>query len=165
MFHLQRLQVSNGGSMSYQDEYDRCKANGWLDLFKAAANKYQIDLEILLAQCSRETCCHNIFGDAGHGRGLMQIDDRWHRSWLTLNRGGMDPATNIDYAGSLLAAEIKHFNALNAGLAAYNSGRGSVEKAIDLGLSVDHHTAHGNYSKDVLERSKAFQQIIEADNA
>ena len=37
---------------------------------------------MLLAIASRETGCRNVVGDGGHGRGVFQIDDRWHRDWL-----------------------------------------------------------------------------------
>lgn len=152
--------------MSYQDEFDRCKKEGWLILFAEASAKYHIALEVLLAQCSRETGgIHNIPGDSGHGRGLMQIDDRWHGSWLKAHMEGFDPASNIDYAASLLASEVKYFNALDAGLAAYNSGRGNVKKAIRKGFKVDHYTAHGDYSKDVLERAKEFKKLLEAEHS
>ena len=42
---------------------------------------------LLLALGSRETNIHNIVGDGGHGRGWLQIDDRFHGLWLKTHPG------------------------------------------------------------------------------
>ena len=42
---------------------------------------------LLLAMGSREAFLRNIVGDAGHGRGWLRIDDRFHRDFLSSHRG------------------------------------------------------------------------------
>src|SRR6266545_4010959 len=42
---------------------------------------------LMLALASRETNIHNIVGDRGHGRGWLQIDDRFHAGWLGAHPG------------------------------------------------------------------------------
>ncbi len=50
----------------------------------AAASRHQLDPRLLAAVAAQETggpgsdSGRNIVGDGGHGRGLFQIDDRWH---------------------------------------------------------------------------------------
>src|SRR3954462_7514492 len=66
------------------------------DEVAAASKKYGIPPEVLFGVMMRETGGRNIVGDGGHGRGLMQIDDRSHGAWLASHNGGMDPASNID---------------------------------------------------------------------
>ena len=38
---------------------------------------------LLLAIASSETNCRNMVVDGGHGRGVFQIDDRWHTDFIT----------------------------------------------------------------------------------
>jgi hypothetical protein len=47
----------------------------------------QIDPALLVAMAHRETGMRNIVGDSGHGRGIMQIDDRFHADWLKQHKG------------------------------------------------------------------------------
>lgn len=102
-------------------------------------------------------------GDHGHGRGLMQIDDRWHPSFT----GGdqwKDPAENIAYGCEVLRDNVRMFRAvlgsedgLRAAVAAYNCGPGNVRTALKRGFGVDAFTTGRNYSDDVLRRAGWFQ--------
>src|SRR4051812_46990770 len=74
----------------------------WLPDVQAAAKKYNLDPSLILAVMSRETNGKNIKGDGGHGRGLMQIDDRSWGPWLNSHQGGMDPASNIMKGAEIL---------------------------------------------------------------
>ncbi len=103
-------------------------------------------------------------GDHGHGRGLMQIDDRSHEFART---GKWDDAeANILYAAKVLNSSrayiTKRFSLqgnalLRAVLAAYNCGPGNVAKALTKGRDIDYYTAGRDYGKNVLERAGWFQ--------
>jgi hypothetical protein len=47
-------------------------------------------------------------GDAGHGHGLMQIDDRSFGSWLAMNNWA-DPYTNVKKGAQVLKAKLAFF--------------------------------------------------------
>src|SRR3954451_6420616 len=81
----------------------------WLPQVQAAAKKYNLDPALIFAVMSRETGGKNIRGDGGHGRGLMQIDDRSWGSWLSSHNGGMDPASNIMKGAEILRANLNTF--------------------------------------------------------
>lgn len=106
-------------------------------------------------------------GDYGHGRGLMQIDDRWHPEFI--NSGGWrDPTANILYGCGVLRENVRRYRGavddwMRASVAAYNCGPGNVNRAIKAGRDVDYYTAHRNYSRDVLSRAGWYQrQKLEA---
>lgn len=105
-------------------------------------------------------------GDQGHGRGLMQIDDRYHKEFIS---SGLwrNPQENIRYAiDQVLARNYDHLSRntnlrgidlLRGAIAAYNSGLTSVKNAIAQGLDVDHYTTGQDYAWDVLNRAGWFQ--------
>ena|GEM_PF-1306482 len=130
----------------------------WAPHVEAAAQKYNLDPALLFAVMSRETNGQNIVGDHGHGRGLMQIDDRWHKDWLSKNNEGMDPASNIMKGAEILRANLNYFKGdMTKAVAAYNAGCGGVNKALNAGKHPDSVTTHGNYSTDVLKRMETFK--------
>lgn len=107
----------------------------------------------------------------GWGRGLMQIDYKWHEFARTGN--WQDPKENMAFGCEILATNLDSLTKLGlpsdgllrAVLAAYNSGLGNVKKALRKGLPVDYYTADGpdadklgDYSEDVLIRAKLFTQ-------
>lgn len=49
-------------------------------------------------------------GDNGHGRGLMQVDDRYHAEWLASNPW-WEPRTNIDKGAAILNQKLAFFQA------------------------------------------------------
>lgn len=92
-----------------------------------AARRHGLDPDLLAAVAAQETggpgtnAGHNIVGDGGHGRGLFQIDDRWHPFAST--PGAMDPAKNADYAAGMLSGLLHRYGGdVHAALCAYNSG-------------------------------------------
>jgi hypothetical protein len=120
-------------------------------------------------------------GALGHGRGLMQVDDRHHAEWIArLDGRGVPlwqkPFDNIAYGARLLAANRRFLVRALAGyppsvvaaaaVASYNCGlRGALRhlrklgpKAPELNLLVaaDASTTGCNYSRDVLSRRAAF---------
>jgi Transglycosylase SLT domain len=93
----------------------------------SAAAKYGVDPTLLAAVAAQETGGpganggRNEVGDGGHGRGLFQIDDRWHDFAKTA--AAMDPAQNADYAAGMLSGLLKRYGGnVREALSAYNSG-------------------------------------------
>lgn len=105
-------------------------------------------------------------GDGGHGRGLMQIDDRFHQSFISSGRW-RNPQDNITYAiDEVLSRNYDYLdrntnlageNLLRGAIAAYNAGLGNVLDALSQGLDVDYYTTGQDYSWDVLNRAGWFQ--------
>lgn len=134
-----------------------------------AAGKFGVPAGIIAAVLSRESGGGRLLnppgpggtGDAGHGRGLMQIDDRWHDF---ASSGAWASATaNIEYGTRLLASN--YLTAVKKGapgmmawrvaLAGYNAGMGNALAGYQAG-NPDRSTAGGDYSRDVLERAAYF---------
>lgn len=145
-------------------QLQRAKDAGWLPLFEAAERAHAIPLGVLAAVASRETNMKDIIGDEGHGRGLMQIDDRSHGSWLKAHGAGDNGtptvADAIDYAGKLVADSIAYGVAqgvadadlLKFGLSAYNAGGGGALSGYKTNGDSDAHTTGKDYGRDVLKR-------------
>jgi Bacterial SH3 domain len=108
----------------------------------------------------------NDSGDGGHGRGIMQIDDRYHQTFLA-TKDWRNPGVNIKYAvDNVLAAyydeldqktNLQGFDLLRGAIAAYNGGVGGVMAALEDGLDVDGYTTGKDYSWDVIQRAGWFQ--------
>jgi Transglycosylase SLT domain len=93
----------------------------------SAAAKHGLDAQLLAAVAAQETGGpganggRNEVGDGGHGRGLFQIDDRWHDFAKTA--AAMDPAQNADYAAGMLSGLLRRYDGnVREALCAYNSG-------------------------------------------
>ena len=125
---------------------------------------------LLLAVASRETHCRNIVGDGGHGRGVFQIDDRFHGDWLRAHGAGAPGAVpsvedGAAYAAELLAANLafgrrkglKGARLFRFAAAAYNAGAGGAWRGVEESGDPDARTAHGNYGADVLERRRLIR--------
>lgn len=157
----------------------------------ASAHKYKpladavgavtgLDPFLLLAVMYRESRCGDALkppgpagtGDAGHGRGLMQIDDRTHGSFLAAQdwRGvslWKQPEFILLYAAKLLRSNLDALSGDMAGaLCAYNAGLGNARKALvgvpaDADLpervkALDAYTANHDYVSDVLAHRASF---------
>ncbi len=141
---------------------------------------------LLLAIGSRESNIHNIVGDAGHGRGWLQIDDRFNAAWLHAHPGvasGHWGPTNGKTALALgcvptltdsttKAIEILRGNLAFAAahgvaqderprfaVAAYNAGAGGALQGLRRG-DVDAQTTGHDYSADVLARRGAVRRYL-----
>lgn len=136
---------------------------------------------LLLALGSRETNLQNIVGDVGHGRGWLQIDDRFHAPWLQTHAGCDSGTWKAKFttslptgrvptlaAATMLAIDLLHQNAafgssqgvakkdlLRFACAAYNAGPTGAITGFKTG-NVDAKTTHGDYSADVLGRKRAI---------
>lgn len=140
-------------------------------IIQAAADRYGWDASIIAAIMSRESRCgyaldDDLLGDAGHGHGLMQIDDRSFGTWLRSNKW-QEPAVNIPMGAKVLEGKYQYLKGkgvpegdlLAASIAAYNCGEGNVWKVWKAGHDIDTKTTQGNYSADVLDRAS---QIVAA---
>jgi Transglycosylase SLT domain len=92
-----------------------------------AARRHGLDPELLAAVAAQETggpasnAGRNVVGDGGHGRGLFQIDDRWHPFATT--PAAMDPKWNADYAAGMISGLLKRYGGdVHEALSAYNAG-------------------------------------------
>jgi hypothetical protein len=93
----------------------------------AAATRHHLEPRLLAAVAAQETggpgadSGRNVVGDGGHGRGVFQIDDRWHA--FARSPAAMDPARNADYAAGLLESNLDRYGGdVRAALSAYNAG-------------------------------------------
>ena len=124
---------------------------------------------MLLAIASRETNMQDIVGDGGHGRGLFQIDDRFHGDWLAKHGApgaGTTPRIKdaADYAAAMLASNVAYAQKKKVGedqqvrfaASAYNAGCGGAFSGFQAG-NCDLKTTGGDYGSDVLERLAAIQ--------
>jgi hypothetical protein len=144
-----------------------------------------IGTALVLALGSRETNIANIVGDGGHGRGWLQIDDRFHAPWLQAHAGCKSGTWSAKFASALpvgrvptltastlKAIELLHGNVAFAtahnvpsaqrmrfAVAAYNAGAGGAISGLGGG-NVDANTAHGDYSADVLSRRDAVADYL-----
>lgn len=105
-------------------------------------------------------------GDHGHGRGLMQIDDRWHKEFVASGQWQV-PQSSIDYAAGLLQWATKYFRKRTGGdeetvlryaVAAYNAGCFKVLQTVEAGRDPDTVTTGGDYSRDVFNRAEWFRR-------
>jgi hypothetical protein len=141
---------------------------------------------LVLAIGSRETNLANIVGDGGHGRGWLQIDDRFHAAWLKEHAGCKDGTWHAKFASALApgrvptltaatlqAIDMLHSNAAfgasrkvppaqrtRFAVAAYNAGAGGAIQGFTKG-DVDANTTHHDYSSDVLARREAVARYLQ----
>lgn len=157
----------------------------WSSEVAIAAERYQVPADLIFAVMDRESRGGDALtprgpggtGDHGHGRGLMQIDDRWHKSWLALDVW-RDPLSNILYGTGILATGIERFarrhdpDPIFAATAAYNCGPGNVIRALEhlpagatpeeRRKAIDSRTTGANYAADVFARRALFLPPVPA---
>lgn len=140
------------------------KAKGYFDIFAEVERQFRFPDFLLAAVASRETNLKHVNGDGGHGRGIMQIDDRYHGNFLRQHCAAApdyvpDLYCSIHYAGRLLYSHILSARELGVRAAftilfisaAYNAGLGGATNGWREG-NTDKYTAGGNYGKDVVAR-------------
>ena len=97
-------------------------------MLDAAAQKYGVPPEILKAVAYKESSWSPQASsfDGGHGKGIMQIDDRSH----AFARGDSvwDPVQNIDYGAKLLATLHERKGNWHDAIRAYNGSGPAAEK-------------------------------------
>jgi len=133
-----------------------------------AANNTVQDINLLVAIMDRESYCGLLLkppgprgtGDNGHGRGLMQIDDRFHPDFCADIEVWGDPFQNTLYGATLLRTYIRSIGTDVQGIAAYNAGPNRVVKSgYTLVEDLDTLTEGGNYVSDVLKRMAMFTNL------
>jgi hypothetical protein len=148
-----------------------------LAIRRATRKSIHVSYPLALAIALRESNCRNIVGDGGHGRGMFQIDDRYHKEFLKSSRGCKSGSTIPIYRGALakgrvptvyagamkmceilesnvaqaIKAEIPFGSRLRVAISAYNAGFTGALTGYRLGNS-DLHTTGKNYAADVLAR-------------
>lgn len=140
---------------------------------------------LVLALGSRETDLRNIVGDQGHGRGWLQIDDRFHPGFLSTHRGCSSGSFTAKFASALPKGRVPTLTAatlfavqllrgnmqfarqhgvpkaqvLPFAVAAYNAGAGGALDGFRAG-KVDLKTTGKNYSADVLARAQVVARFL-----
>jgi len=145
------------------------RTRGWAPLLVRAEKRHKLPNGMLLAIASRETNMQDIVGDGGHGRGLFQIDDRFHGDWLAQHGApGAGTTPHIkdaaEYAAALLASNVVYAQGkgvradllVKFAASAYNAGCGGAYSGFQGGDS-DRKTAGGDYGADVIARLAAIQ--------
>jgi soluble lytic murein transglycosylase-like protein len=100
-------------------------------------------------------------GDNGHGRGLMQIDDRDRppipgRAAFVQGGDWKDPAKNVLFGARILAAYYDRSSRdLARSIAAYNAGPAALRAE-----NPDSITTGKNYSRDVLARVDHYSKSV-----
>lgn len=153
-------------------EFARARAAGWDRHCAAGEQASGLPAGLLLAIASQETDMNDVVGDGGHGRGLFQIDDRFHRDFLARNGaagpGGRPPVpAAARYAAGLVRANldfaarngVREPDRLKFCLSAYNAGAGGALAGYREGDS-DRRTTGRDYGKAVLGRWAIFQELL-----
>ncbi len=97
--------------------------------------------------------------DGGHGKGLLQIDDRSHSFARTARV--FDPAANLDYGARLIRSNLSAFPGnTRAGIAAFNAGQGAVRSALDAGRDPSSATYSRTYISKVLEGQRRYERYF-----
>jgi hypothetical protein len=154
-------------------ELRRARTGGLERACLDAERERQLPRGVLLAIASRETGCRNVVGDGGHGRGVFQIDDRFHSEWLGRHgageRGMVPPvAAAARYAARVLASTrafarrhgIPRRERLKFVLSAYNAGPTGALRGHRRGNS-DLETTRGDYGADVIGRLRLVRRWLE----
>jgi hypothetical protein len=102
------------------------------EMLDAASKKYGIPANVLKAVAWQESGWnpHALSFDGQHGKGVMQIDDRFHEFARTPDV--FDPAKNIDYGAKYLANLYKETGSWQGALKRYNGGDSYPPKVLAL---------------------------------
>jgi soluble lytic murein transglycosylase-like protein len=132
-------------------------------------NETSVDPNLIVAIMDRESLCGDALmpvgspqgvGDGGHGRGLMQIDDRYHTDFCSDITLWGDAYQNILYGATLLRSYQRKLGSQEMGIAAYNAGVTKVRKSgYTIIADLDKLTTHGDYVSDVMQRRLMFTRL------
>ena len=152
-----------------QSHLNYANSKGYLPYYQEAAEFYGIPVEILLAKDSRETWLGSFPGLAANGwigsdgvsKGISQINKAYFS--FAEHTDPNDVRSYIAKGAEILKAELNRFGGqMNKALAAYNTGAGNVNRAVNEGKHVDAYTTGQNYSQDVINRSNIIRSVITA---
>ena len=133
-----------------------------------AAERHDVSPALLLALTDRETGDPRRIGFGGRDPrvsngadfGLMQINRAAHPAFFR-DHDWTDPARNIDYGASVIAANLRHYDGdVATAAAAYNAGPGAVDRALRAGRTADSATTGGDYGTDVARRYEHFRRVL-----
>jgi len=157
-----------------REQFAHARATGLVTLCHKVERRHGLPRALLLAIGSRETNCRDVVGDFGHGRGVFQIDDRFHHDWLAEHGaafpGELPPiADAAELAATMLADAIaivrEHELAGDAvtkfAASAYNAGLGGALAGLRRGDS-DLETTGRDYGADVVARMHSFHRLERA---
>lgn len=132
------------------------------DEILAASKKHGVPPELIAAIMDNESdgVPDALSFDGGHGKGLMQIDDRSHAFAKTSRV--FDPAANIDYGAGVIATNMRIFGTnLRAAIAAYNAGAGGVKRVLAKGLDPSKACYHPTYVRDALAQMERYRPYFQ----
>ena len=136
-----------------------------------AAGRHDVSPALLLALMDRETGDPRRIGfggrdpevSNGNDFGLMQINRAAHPAFFRAH-DWTDPAQNIDYGASVIAANLRHYDGdVATAAAAYNAGPGRVDRFLAAGRTADAATTGGDYGTDVARRYELFRRVLGRD--
>jgi LysM repeat protein len=145
---------------------DRKRVMAHKDNFIAVAREFGLPPALLAAIASRESrggavLTKDGFGDAGHGFGIMQVDNR--NPFPVVHDGGPAGQPHIKQATGILANKLKtvrqDFSDLSAveqlemAVSRYNGGAGKRPPDSDQG------TTGGDYMNDVWARARFYARV------
>ena len=138
----------------------------WRIELQEASDNTALDISLLAAIMERESRGGDALtpmgprgtGDGGHGRGLMQIDDRYHQTFCSDIGQWGDSYQNILYGATILRTGIRSLGSDPKGIAAYNAGVTRVRKSgFEAVPDLDSLTTGRNYVSDVLNKRDWFE--------
>ena len=147
-------------------QFDRKRVIAHKPKFIAAARAFGLPPALLAAIASRESrggavLDKNGFGDAGHGFGIMQVDDR--NPFPVKHDGGPAGQAHINQATGILANKLKavrqsfgdlsEVQQLEMAVSRYNGGKGRRPPNSDEG------TTGGDYMNDVWARAQFYARV------
>lgn len=184
---LRSLHGMNVSSADLKRQRDGLSVAAKVSIRRAVKDAPHVDVALAQAIASRETGMKNIVGDGGHGRGIVQIDDRFHGAWLASVRGcssgsslprfsSAQPAGRVptvsagmQYAVAMLEANVAECkrrgvsegHRTSVAVSGYNAG---ITGAINAYMAhertpaaADQATTGRDYAADVLERARALR--------
>jgi soluble lytic murein transglycosylase-like protein len=98
----------------------------YADVFTTAAEHNGLSPKLLAAVADVETHFHTGETSSAGAEGIMQF---MPQTADAMGVNTADPASSIDGAARLLSGHLQHFGSIEAALAAYNQGSGTVERA------------------------------------
>lgn len=157
-------------------------ARTYADVIRQVAQESGVDPFVIVSLGWRESHWGDLLsprgpsglGDAGHGHGLMQIDDRTWGDWLA-EYDWTDPYTNVSKGADIFSGYLSNAYgqgldgdaALLAAMGAYNHGPkaiGNVVAAVrdgtDIFAAADTNTTQGNYASDVYAKAQSWQGVF-----
>ncbi len=149
----------------------------WSNEIAVAAEEHRVDPLLIAAVIERESeggeskCLDHPgpsgTGDNGHGRGLMQIDDRANPAWI-MGADWRNPAINIEHGTMILRQCMFALGGVvAAALAGYNAGPGKARRVVNAmaGLPADElisaldRITTRNYVSDTISIWMGFRKL------